>query len=262
MSLCFCDLEKKKPADQENNSPSKSKGYVHSKEHPLHIYAKNYRSGSSSQVPGNLRLQRHASQSSTPRGSVVGQDFSQVPVHSNTETSWSEIKTFNYINGMNVASESPSYNSSIHNGAHLISPEFNHPSDQNRSSGQRNPRQIDPEPSAEEEAQRAANDIIYTGEKLKFSTSKTFALMRFGGREHVEIGNRALPGRNVLIMGYGDVSFGEMIAMADYFESLQQMQDIVAREGQFGREQIDLVRWKVNPNRTRPEYRRWRRASS
>ena len=76
---------------------------------------------------------------------------------------------------------------------------------------------------------------------------------RFGSTEHVEIGNRALPGENVLIVGYGTVSYGEMIAMAgDYFESLIEMQVLARSYGRFGRQQIDFARWKVNPSLPRP----------
>ncbi len=82
--------------------------------------------------------------------------------------------------------------------------------------------------------------------------SQETVVHRFGSAEHVEIGSRAVPGTNVLIRGYGNVPYGEMIAMmGDYFESLNEMQQ-VASSGPSGREQIDLVRWKVHPTGPRP----------
>lgn len=79
-------------------------------------------------------------------------------------------------------------------------------------------------------------------------------VQRFGSGEHVEIGNRALPGEEVLIAGYGMVSYGEMIAMAgDYFGSLGQMEIIAQSHGRFGQQQIEYARWLVNPTRPKPQ---------
>jgi hypothetical protein len=83
-------------------------------------------------------------------------------------------------------------------------------------------------------------------------SSEGGTLRRFASSEHVKIGDRAGPGGTVDIFGYGHVTFGELIAMTgDFFESLDEMQTL-ARSGQFGREQIDLVRWKVNPTGPQP----------
>jgi hypothetical protein len=85
-----------------------------------------------------------------------------------------------------------------------------------------------------------------TPHNLTTAASRPLTLQRFGSREHVEIGNLAMPGQMAQIKGYGTVLLGEMIAMAgDYFESLDELES-VASQGSLGKQQIDLVRWKVN----------------
>jgi hypothetical protein len=91
-----------------------------------------------------------------------------------------------------------------------------------------------------------AHELAHVVQQTRPAQPSAPVVRRFGSPEHVQIGKNALPGQTVLIMGYGQVPFGEVIAMTgDFFESLQQMQD-VARTGPAGKEQIDLVRWKVN----------------
>jgi hypothetical protein len=85
-------------------------------------------------------------------------------------------------------------------------------------------------------ANRAPSPVLHCASQVQ----------RFGSAEHVKIGDLAEPGQMDAISGYGTVRLGEMIAMAgDYFESLSQIEDL-AKQGQFGKQQIDLVRWKVN----------------
>jgi hypothetical protein len=69
-------------------------------------------------------------------------------------------------------------------------------------------------------------------------------LRRFTSTEHVEIGKQALPGQTANIFGYGPIPIGELIALGDYFESLQQIQD-VAHQGASGKAEIDCARQKV-----------------
>ena len=76
---------------------------------------------------------------------------------------------------------------------------------------------------------------------------------RFGSAEHVAIGEAALPGKDVLIVGYGKIPYGELIAIAgDYFESLNEIK-MLARQGPSGIEQIEVARSRVNPARPRPK---------
>ncbi len=71
-------------------------------------------------------------------------------------------------------------------------------------------------------------------------------LQRFASTEHVAIGASAAPGQTATIYGYPtSIPIGELIAMAgDYFESLQQLQDL-ARSGPAGVAEIDCARHKV-----------------
>ncbi|HEY9670735.1 MAG TPA: DUF4157 domain-containing protein [Waterburya sp.] len=82
--------------------------------------------------------------------------------------------------------------------------------------------------------------------RTQFSSS---IVQRFGSEEHVEIGNRALPGQDVYIGSeIGKISYGELIAMAgDYFESISQIQQLA--NDIYGRDQILFALWKVNPTR-------------
>src|SRR5690606_15506925 len=73
----------------------------------------------------------------------------------------------------------------------------------------------------------------------------------FGSDEHRRIGDDVISD-TVLISGYGNLSFGEAIAMGDYFESVDEMSRLATVYGRFGREQIEYARWKVNPSRGRP----------
>lgn len=72
-------------------------------------------------------------------------------------------------------------------------------------------------------------------------------VQRFGSSEHVRIGAEAVPGRTVLLTGFGHISYGEMIALGDYFGSLAEMNVLVSGLGAWGREQIEYALWKVNP---------------
>jgi hypothetical protein len=79
------------------------------------------------------------------------------------------------------------------------------------------------------------------------------AVHRFGSAEHVRIGAEAAPGQDVLITSYGKISYGEMIALADYFGSVTEISTLASAYGTWGREQIDYALWKVNPaGRPRP----------
>jgi hypothetical protein len=71
-------------------------------------------------------------------------------------------------------------------------------------------------------------------------------VQRFGSDEHVRIGDEALPGRTVLVTGYGRMTHGEMIALGDFFGSLREIESLAAM-GQWGKAQIDFALWKVNP---------------
>ncbi|MDX3193010.1 hypothetical protein PV458_31780 [Streptomyces sp. MN03-5084-2B] len=72
-------------------------------------------------------------------------------------------------------------------------------------------------------------------------------VQRFGSGEHVRIGTEAVPGRTVLLTGFGHISYGEMIALGDYFGTLTEMSTLASAFGTWGREQIDYALWKVNP---------------
>ncbi len=74
---------------------------------------------------------------------------------------------------------------------------------------------------------------------------------RFSSDEHVRLGSEALPGQDVLITGFGKISYGEMIALGDFFSSVKDIENLASSGGN-GKAQISYALWKVNPSRPRP----------
>ena len=79
------------------------------------------------------------------------------------------------------------------------------------------------------------------------------AVRRFGSEEHIKVGEHTSPGQTIdLGPEVGKVSFGEMIALGDYFESVSQILS-EAGDALFGAQVVKVALWKVNPaGRTRP----------
>jgi hypothetical protein len=76
-------------------------------------------------------------------------------------------------------------------------------------------------------------------------------IQRFGSAEHVRLGNEAESGQNVLVTEFGSISYGEMIALGDYFSSVSEIESLAGFTD--GRAQISYALWKVNPGgRPRP----------
>ena len=78
-------------------------------------------------------------------------------------------------------------------------------------------------------------------------------VQRFGSEEHVKIGERVEPGQTIdLGPDVGKATYGEMIALGDYFESVSQIL-IEANDPMFGAQEVKVALWKVNPAaRSRP----------
>jgi hypothetical protein len=78
-------------------------------------------------------------------------------------------------------------------------------------------------------------------------------VQRFGSEEHVKIGETVQPGQSIDLGGYvGKVSFGEMIALGDYFESVSSILTN-ANDPLFGADVVKVALWRVNPaGRKRP----------
>jgi Domain of unknown function (DUF4157) len=78
-------------------------------------------------------------------------------------------------------------------------------------------------------------------------------LQRFTAEEHVKIGDKVEPGQRInLSPEVGDATYGEMIALGDYFESVSEI--LTEANGvQFMVDEVKLALWKVNPSaRQRP----------
>jgi hypothetical protein len=75
-------------------------------------------------------------------------------------------------------------------------------------------------------------------------------IQRFASAEHVRLGNEAESGQSVLVTEFGSISYGEMIALGDYFSSVSEIESLAASPD--GRAQISYALWKVNPGRPRP----------
>jgi len=139
-----------------------------------------------------------------------GQDFSSVRVHTNSAAAASsrDVQALAYTVGKDIVFGQGQFNPTTDAGRRLL-----------------------------------AHELTHTVQQSRVGRS---ALQRFASDEHVKIGDLAEPGKQVSISGYGRVRLGELIAMAgDYFESISELES-VAKQGTFGKEQIDLVRWKVN----------------
>jgi hypothetical protein len=78
-------------------------------------------------------------------------------------------------------------------------------------------------------------------------------VQRFGSEEHVKIGERAEPGETIDLGPYvGKATYGEMIALGDYFDSVAQIMS-EAIDPLFGAPEVQVALWKVNPSaRSRP----------
>lgn len=153
-----------------------------------------------------------------------GHDFSRVRVHHDAAAAESarEIDARAYIVGNRVVFGAGQFAEGSQEGRYLLAHELTHVVQQGAA---------------------GAHGAGSRGETLR----------RFSGREHIMIGSAALPGQDVEIVGYGRVSYGEMIAMAgDYFESIDEIRQL-AKQGPAGTRQIDLVRWKLNPSSPRPK---------
>ena len=70
-------------------------------------------------------------------------------------------------------------------------------------------------------------------------------IQRFASAEHVRLGDEAEPGQNVLVTGFGPISYGEMNALGDYFSSISEIESLVSSSD--GRAQVSYALWKVNP---------------
>ncbi len=100
-------------------------------------------------------------------------------------------------------------------------------------------------------AQRPGCDCGPTGACLGQSEGEVLYVQRFGSAEHVRLGNEAESGQSVLVTQFGVISYGEMIALGDYFSSAGEIESLAASPD--GQAQISYALWKVNPaGRPRP----------
>lgn len=73
------------------------------------------------------------------------------------------------------------------------------------------------------------------------------SIMRFGSEEHRQIGDTTSSG-NTLVTSFGQISFGEMIALGDYFANVEEIARLAESWGQFGEDQIRYALHLVNPS--------------
>ncbi len=158
-----------------------------------------------------------------------GRDLSEIRLHADSTSAESAqaVHALAYTLGPNIVFGSGQYAPATPPGRKLLAHELAHTIQQSHSSSVRD----------HGSASRGASVQLH---------NEGCSLQRFASEEHVKIGDIAEPGQMVQISGYGPVRLGELIAMAgDYFETPTQLEQ-VAKLGTFGKQQIDLVRWKVN----------------
>ena len=94
-------------------------------------------------------------------------------------------------------------------------------------------------------------DLPRTGQRPDHGRGEVLRIQRFSSAEHVRLGNEAESGQNVLVTEFGSISYGEMIALGDYFSSVSEIESLAGSPD--GRAQISYALWKVNPaGRPRP----------
>jgi Domain of unknown function (DUF4157) len=145
--------------------------------------------------------------------SAIGADFSNVRVHTgDTVVQLSQdLSAHAFTHGSDVYFNSGKYAPDTEGGRHLLAHELTHTVQQGGSSVSLN------------------------------------RIQRFGSDEHRRIGDNNVSS-NALITGVGTISFGEMIALGDYFESVSEMTTL-ANSGLTGVNQIKHALSKVNPAR-------------
>jgi len=82
------------------------------------------------------------------------------------------------------------------------------------------------------------------------SDDEVLRIQPFTSAEHVRLGNEAESGQSVLVTQFGSISYGEMIALGDYFSSVSEIELLAASPD--GQAQISYALWKVNPARRQP----------
>lgn len=173
----------------------------------------------------------------------LGHDLASVRLHRDGHAADSAhaVDALAYTVGERIVFGGGRYAPQTGDGEHLLVHELAHVVQARKSSaGDGAPLIVGSQSAAEE---READAVARNGAAPSPATRAR--LRRFASTEHVEIGVRALPGQTATIFGYGPIPIGELIAISgDYFESLQQIQD-VAHQGASGRAEIDCARHKV-----------------
>jgi Domain of unknown function (DUF4157) len=206
--------------------------------------------------------------------SRLGSDFSDVRVHTDSlgAESARSISASAYTAGNDIVFAPGKFDPRSSQGRHVLAHELVHVQQQRRGpvSGTGTEGGVtvsDPSDRFEREAEATATRTLSTqsnqagpvgeqggpraGSSRPSSTGNPASVQRFGSEEHVRLGNEAEPGQDVLVTSYGKISYGEMIALGDYFASIEEIESVAAT-GADGKAQIDLALFKVNPQRTKP----------
>jgi len=149
-------------------------------------------------------------------GNKIGADFSKVKLHTDNsaEQMNNELGAQAFAHGNHIYFNKGKYNPTSAQGKHLLAHELTH--------------------------------VVQQGASEK-------KIMKFGSDEHRRIGETTTT-NNTLVTGFGRISFGEMIALGDYFENVEEMARISEMYmGTFGDDQIRYALHLVNPaNRPDP----------
>jgi hypothetical protein len=143
-------------------------------------------------------------------GNKIGADFSNVKIHTDNSAVLmnNELGAQAFAHGNHIYFNKGKYNPASAQGKHLLAHELTH--------------------------------VVQQGASEK-------RIMKFGSDEHRRIGE-ATTTDNTLVTGFGRISFGEMIALGDYFENVEEMARISEMYmGTFGDDQIRYALHLVNP---------------
>ncbi len=143
-------------------------------------------------------------------GNKMNADFSKVKLHtdSKAEQMNNELGAQAFTHGNHIYFNRGKYNPASNQGNHLLAHELTH--------------------------------VVQQGASEK-------KIMKFGSEEHRRIGETTTTG-NTLVTSFGRISFGEMIALGDYFENVEEIARISEMYmGSFGEDQIRYALHLVNP---------------
>ena len=190
-----------------------------------------------------------------------GHDFSAVRIHTGAraDDSAHAVGARAYTVGNHIVFSAGSYAPGSAAGQLTLAHELTHVIQQRPASADAAAvggglRVSHPSDRSEREADRAARQVAGpSGDgapRLERTTGTdgpgdVLGIQRFASSEHVRLGDEAESGQSVLVTGFGSISYGEMIALGDYFSSISEIESLASSPD--GRAQISYALWKVNP---------------